>query len=83
MYDPVEIDRRSWNAALRLAAALSVIAALTAVLVTAAGSVPQAAVVVPVILVAFTASWVQTGRVRRGSTPLVITTRRDARRSVA
>jgi hypothetical protein len=74
MYDPVELDRRSWNAAVRLAAALSLVAALVAVLASAAGGVPQAAIVVPVILVAFAASWVRTGRIRRELTPLRITT---------
>lgn len=65
MNDPVELDRRSWNAAVRLAVALSVLAALVAVFVSAAGDVPQAAIVVPVIVVAFTASWITTGRARR------------------
>jgi ABC-type Mn2+/Zn2+ transport system permease subunit len=65
MNDLVELDRRSWNVAVRLAAALSVVAAFVAVFVSAAGDVPQAAIVVPVIVVAFTASWITTGRVRR------------------
>jgi hypothetical protein len=35
-----------------------------------AGDIPQAAVVLPVIIVAFVASWIQTGRVRRQQVPL-------------
>jgi len=66
----VELSRRTWNAALKLALIVSIIAALVAVAVYAAGDVPQAAIVLPVIIVAFTASWIQTGRVRRDVAPL-------------
>lgn len=65
MNAPMELRRRTWIAALKLALVLSALAAVIAVAVSAAGEVPQAAVVLPVIVVAFTASWVQTGRVRR------------------
>jgi len=61
----VELRRRTWIAALKLALVISAIAAVIAVAVSAAGEVPQAAIVLPVIVVAFVASWVQTGRVRR------------------
>ena len=66
----MEIERRTWSAALRLAVMFSVVAALGAIVVQAAGDVPQAAIVLPVIAVAFTASWVQTGRVRRDLIPV-------------
>lgn len=66
----MELSRRTWNAALKLALIVSIIAALVAVAVYAAGDVPQAAIVLPVIIVAFTASWIQTGRVRRDVAPL-------------
>ncbi len=66
----MELDRRTWNAALKLALAISVLATLVAAAVSAAGDVPQVAIVVPVIIVAFVASWVQTGRVQRRDVPL-------------
>ena len=59
----VEVSRRTWNAAIKLALIISVAAALLVVAVD--DSVPQTAIVLPVIVVAFTASWIQTGRVRR------------------
>jgi hypothetical protein len=65
MIDVVELSRRTWNAAVKLAVVLSIAAALLVVAVRPSGSVPQAAIVLPVIVVAFTASWIQTGRVRR------------------
>ena len=66
----MELNRRTWGAALRLAVALSIVAALAAIAIHAAGDVPQAAIVIPVIVVAFTASWIQTGRVRRDAAPV-------------
>jgi hypothetical protein len=61
----MELSRRTWSAAFKLAVVLSALAALVAVGVSLLGDVPEAAVVIPVIVVAFGASWVQTGRVRR------------------
>ncbi len=61
----MELARRTWTAALRLAVVLSVLAAGVAVGVERIGDVPRAAVVVPVIVVAFVASWLQTERIRR------------------
>lgn len=61
----MELRRRTWIAALKLALVLSTVAALVAVGVSAVGDVPPLAIVVPVIVVAFASSWVQTGRVRR------------------
>lgn len=65
MNGSVDIDRRTWNEAVKLAVLISILAGLAAVVVSAAGGVPQAAIVLPVIVVAFAASWIQTGRVRR------------------
>ncbi len=62
----MELRRRTWSAAIQLAVVVSLVAVLLAVAISALGDVPQAAVVVPVILVAFAASWIRTGQVRRG-----------------
>jgi hypothetical protein len=64
----VELSRRTWNAAVKLAVIISISAVVLAVTVSAAGDVPQVAIVLPVIIVAFVASWVQTGRVQREQT---------------
>jgi hypothetical protein len=69
MNGPVDIDRRTWNEAVKLAVMISILAGLAAVVVSATGSIPQAAIVLPVIVVAFAASWIQTGRVRREAAP--------------
>jgi hypothetical protein len=66
----VELHRRTWTAALELALVISTLAAVAAVAISAAGDVPQVAIVLPVIVVGFVASWVRTGRVRRESTPM-------------
>lgn len=55
---------------MKLAVTISIVAALAAVLVSAAGDVPQAAIVLPVIVVGFATSWIQTGRVRREHAPV-------------
>lgn len=65
MITPMEISRRTWTAAFKLAVVLSALAAVIAFGVSRSGDVPQAAVVLPVIVVAFTASWIQTERIRR------------------
>jgi len=65
MIDHMEISRRTWTAAVKLAVVLSVLAAGLAFGVSRVGEVPQAAIVVPVIIVAFVASWIQTERIRR------------------
>ncbi len=44
---------------------ISLGAVLLAVAASTLGDVPQVAVVVPVIVVAFAASWIRTGQVRR------------------
>jgi len=71
----MELRRRTWIAALKLAIVVSALAAVIAIAVSAAGEVPQVAIVLPVILIAFTASWVQTGRVRREAAPVRVTAR--------
>ncbi len=66
----MELSRHTWNAAVKLAAVISVLAGFAAVLASAAGDVPQAAIVLTVIVVAFSASWIQTSRVRREHAPV-------------
>ncbi|MGB0113043.1 MAG: hypothetical protein WBP59_07460 [Ilumatobacteraceae bacterium] len=61
----MELNRNAWNAAVKLAVVVSSIAVLVALVATAASDIPQAAIVLPVIVVAFMASWIQTGRARR------------------
>jgi hypothetical protein len=70
MNEDVELSRHTWKAAFRLAAVISIVAVLAAVAASAAGDVPQAAIVLPVIVIAFGASWIQTNRVRRDHAPL-------------
>lgn len=60
----VDVEPTRRTSSVRLAIVISTIAALVAVVVSAAGDVPQAAIVLPVIVVAFVASWVQTSRDR-------------------
>jgi hypothetical protein len=69
MNGSVDIDRRTWNEAVKLAVLISIVAGLAAVVVSSAGGIPQAAIVLPVIVVAFAASWIQTGRIRRETAP--------------
>ncbi len=76
MNDTVEISRHTWNATIKLAVVLSILAGLAAVVVSAAGDVPQAAIVLPVIVVAFTASWIRTDRVPREHAPVRLHTSR-------
>lgn len=66
----VELSHRTWNAAVKLAVIISIAAAVLAVAISAAGDVPQVAIVLPVIIVAFVASWIQTGRVRSEQVPV-------------
>ncbi len=69
MNDSVDTNRRTWIEAVKLAVVISIIAGLVAIATSAAGGVPQAAIVLPVIVVAFATSWIQTGRVRRETAP--------------
>ncbi len=68
----VELSHRTWNAAVKLAVVISITAAVLTVAISAAGDVPQVAIVLPVIIVAFVASWIQTGRVRREQVPVPV-----------
>ena len=61
----MELRRSTWAAAIRLAVALSVIAVLTAIALR--GLLPQQAIVLGVIVIGFTTSWVRTGQVARGA----------------
>ncbi len=63
--DMAEIRRATFGAALRLAVAISAIAALSAMLLSAVGEVSTTRMVTSVAIVAFVASWIQTGRVQR------------------
>ena len=74
MKGDVELSQHTWNAAIKLAVVISIVAGLAAVLVSAVGDIPQAAIVLPVIVVAFTASWIQTSRVRREDAPVRVGT---------
>ena len=61
----MDIRRATYGAAIRLAVTLSVIASVVALGLRAVGDVSTTNLVAVVALVGFTASWVQTGRVRR------------------
>lgn len=65
MISSMELTRRTWTAAVKLAVVVSVLAAAAAFGVSRLGDVPRVAVVVPVIVIAFAASWLQTERIRR------------------
>ncbi len=69
MKEHMEVTRRTWIAAIKLAVVISTIAALVAVVVSTIGNVPDTAIVAGVAIVAFVASWVQTGRVRSAGVP--------------
>jgi hypothetical protein len=61
----MELRRRTWSAAVRLAVVASVIAVAILVVATHIGGLPDAAVALPLVVASFGASWVQTARVRR------------------
>jgi hypothetical protein len=63
----MEISRRTWIAAVKLAVVMSIVAALAAVTVASIGNVSDTTIVASVAIVAFAVSWVQTGRVRRSA----------------
>ncbi|MGI9645229.1 MAG: hypothetical protein ACR2O6_07970 [Ilumatobacteraceae bacterium] len=63
----MELRRRTWIAALKLAVVISIAAAILAAVISSAGSVNEIAIVLPVIVIAFVASWVQSGRVQRST----------------
>lgn len=60
----MELEQRTWIAAVKLAIVASAVAVIFAIGMSSFGEVPHAAIVLPVIVVAFAASWIRTGRVR-------------------
>jgi hypothetical protein len=75
----MDVRRSTWTAAIKLAIVLSFAAVAIAIVSTRLGNVPQAAIIIPVMLVAFSASWIQTERIyRRKTTSLVILPARRA-----
>lgn len=75
MNEDMELRRRTWVAAIKLAIIVSTVAAVVAIVVSSLGDVSPAAIVAPVAVVAFAASWIQTGRVRRTQLDYVSTLR--------
>jgi hypothetical protein len=73
MKEVMDISRRTWIAAIKLAVVISTLAALAAATVSTIGHVSDGAIVAVVAVVAFAISWVQTGRVRSGATPAHVT----------
>lgn len=63
----MELRRRTFGAAIKLAVALSAVATVIALGLDAAGGISQTALVLTVMVVGFVASWVQTGRVSRAT----------------
>lgn len=72
----VDLDRDTWTAAVKLAVTISIVAVLGAVVLSTAGGMSHTAIVLSVIVVAFAASWIQTGRVRRQHATIPLATRR-------
>ena len=70
----MELRRQTWATAIRVAIVLSVVAAVAAI-AAAAVDVPQVAIVLTVIVVAFAVSWVSTGRVSREPARDIVHTR--------
>lgn len=66
----METNRQPWASVLKLALIISIAAAVVAIALSTAGEIPQAAIVLPVIIIAFTVSWVQTGRPQRREVPV-------------
>ncbi len=81
MNDVVDTDRRTWKEVIKLAVLISIIAGLAAIAASVAGDIPQVAIVLPVIVVAFAVSWIQTGRVHRRSAPVELAVPHTVRRS--
>jgi hypothetical protein len=59
----MEVRRATYGAAIRLALVFSVVAAVAALTLDAIGDVSTSRMLVAVVAVGFTTSWVQTGRV--------------------
>ena len=67
MKEHMEVSRRTWIAAVKMAVVGSIVAALAAITITSIGNVSDTTIVATVAVVAFAVSWVQTGRVRRSA----------------
>ncbi|MCU0259804.1 MAG: hypothetical protein MUE78_02180 [Ilumatobacteraceae bacterium] len=63
---PTTRTGRDWSPTLALALVVSLVAALVAIVLRAATDVSDTTIVVAVIVVAFTVSWIDSGR-RRGT----------------
>jgi hypothetical protein len=74
----VDLDRDTWAALVKLAMTISIAAVIVAVVLSAAGGVPHAAIVLAVIVVGFSCSWVRTGRVHRQHATVPLGYRRHA-----
>jgi len=61
----MEIRRRTWNAAIRLGVLCSMAGVVLVIIASALTTVPQSAVILPMIVAAFVTSWLQTERIRR------------------
>lgn len=61
----MELGRKTWGAAIRLAITLSVLAAAAAAFLHSIGILSQPVIVLAVIVVGFVTSWVRTGQVER------------------
>ncbi len=79
MKEHMDISRRTWIAAIKLAVVISTIAAVAAVAVSTLGQIPDVAIITIVAVVAFAASWVQTGRVRSTAVPMPVRSPTHAR----
>lgn len=66
----MEQRRNSWGPTVRLAAGLSVVAALVAASLNAVGDVSVLAIVVAVSIVGFVTSWIQSGRSSSDAAPV-------------
>ena len=64
MIDRMDVTRRTWTAAVKLACVLSAVA-VAALVALRLADVPVVAIVVPVAAIGFVSSWVQTGAIRR------------------
>lgn len=69
MKEHMELSRRTWTAAIKLAAVISIVAAFVAIIVSTLGGIPDTVIVAVVAIVGFTTSWVQTGRVQNTGVP--------------
>ena len=72
MIDDMELNRATWVASVKLAAVASVVAALLAIAASLVSDLPQAAIVLPAIVIGFVASWVQTAHIHREALDRVV-----------